>query len=529
MTLPIPPAQSTMAGQAPGTGLGGEPSAPAGSTPLQRGGRSASSRWGQGPRPARRRHRPTPESKLQVKLFRVSDTVVVVSVLLLVFIATNVGRMPEGTADFLGLRITVKNLLLLSCFALAWRVLCAVTGLYDWERIRSRRWESVRVAITCGLVSAVALAFPAMSITGAFRYSAILYFCIGSSVAILALRNLVRTLVPQSQEGPVRHALIVGIGPRGQRLYQELGGARGAEYNIVGFVDTADHPAAGAPAGMMLGRLEQLEGILMRNAIDEVLIALPIKSRYAEIERVLESCQRVGVRANYLADLFETNWGVSEVEDDRVSVVAAPRSPQGWRLVAKRVMDLAGASVGLVLLAPALLLAAIAIRLTSPGPVLFTQERFGLNRRLFKMYKLRTMVADADRLQATLEQRNEATGPVFKIRDDPRVTPVGKWLRQSSLDEFPQLFNVLRGEMSLVGPRPLPIRDVHRFTEAALMRRFSIRPGVTCLWQISGRSNLMFDDWVRLDLRYIDEWSLALDLLILFRTIPAVLRGTGAS
>jgi lipopolysaccharide/colanic/teichoic acid biosynthesis glycosyltransferase len=145
------------------------------------------------------------------------------------------------------------------------------------------------------------------------------------------------------------------------------------------------------------------------------------------------------------------------------------------------------------------------------------------------MYKLRTMVADADALQSTLEERNEATGPVFKIRDDPRVTRVGKWLRRMSVDELPQLINVLRGEMSLVGPRPLPVRDVHRFTEAALMRRFSIRPGCTCLWQISGRSELTFDDWIRLDLEYIDEWSIGLDVVVLVKTIPAVLRGTGAA
>jgi lipopolysaccharide/colanic/teichoic acid biosynthesis glycosyltransferase len=183
----------------------------------------------------------------------------------------------------------------------------------------------------------------------------------------------------------------------------------------------------------------------------------------------------------------------------------------------------------LILLSPVLLVAAVAIKLSSPGPVIFTQERYGLNRRRFRMYKLRTMVADAEALQAGLEDQNEASGPVFKIRADPRITPVGRILRRTSLDEVPQLLNVLRGEMSLVGPRPLPARDVDRFTEAALMRRFSIRPGVTCLWQICGRSDLTFDDWIRLDLKYIDEWSFGLDLQILVQTVPAVLRGTGAS
>ncbi|MFL5493755.1 MAG: sugar transferase [Gemmatimonadales bacterium] len=482
------------------------------------------------PAPARRPRRrsgATPEIRLQVRLFRLTDLFLVMSVLLLVFLATNLGHRAEDPREFLELRVTVKNLLLLSAFALAWRGLCMATGLYDWKAIRRLRWEALRVVLTCSLVSGVALAFPAMSVTGAFRYEAVLYFWIGSSVGILLLRGLVRTLVPEPQPGIIRDALIVGTGPRGQRLYHELRVTRGAEYNIVGFVDTATYASPDRP-GMILGRLEELEAILMRNAIDEVLVALPIKSHYAEIQRVLESCQRVGVRAKFLADLFETSYGASDVEDDHVAVVAGPQSPEGWRLVTKRVIDLGGATVGLVLLSPVLVLCAIAIRMTSAGPVLFTQERYGLNRRLFKMYKLRTMVVDADALQAALEERNEATGPVFKIRDDPRVTLVGRWLRRSSLDELPQLINVVRGEMSLVGPRPLPVRDVHRFTEAALMRRFSVRPGCTCLWQISGRNNLTFDDWIRLDLEYIDRWSIGLDVLVLCRTIPAVLRGTGA-
>jgi lipopolysaccharide/colanic/teichoic acid biosynthesis glycosyltransferase len=167
--------------------------------------------------------------------------------------------------------------------------------------------------------------------------------------------------------------------------------------------------------------------------------------------------------------------------------------------------------------------------MTSEGPVLFAQERYGLNRRRFRMWKFRTMVADADRLQEQLEARNEAEGPVFKIARDPRVTRLGHFLRRTSIDELPQLFNVLTGEMSLVGPRPLPLRDVSRFTRMSDIRRFSVRPGLTCLWQVSGRSRLGFDEWMRLDLHYIDHWSLALDFVILARTIPAVIRGTGAS
>jgi lipopolysaccharide/colanic/teichoic acid biosynthesis glycosyltransferase len=171
---------------------------------------------------------------------------------------------------------------------------------------------------------------------------------------------------------------------------------------------------------------------------------------------------------------------------------------------------------------------AIVIKLTSPGPVLFVQQRYGFNRRRFPMLKFRTMVVDAERRQADLESANEAGGPVFKIKSDPRVTSIGKILRRASLDELPQLINVLRGDMSLVGPRPLPLRDVARFDEPWLLRRFSVPPGLTCLWQIGGRSETKFDEWIRLDLQYVDQWSLALDLRILVQTIPAVFRGTGA-
>ncbi len=181
-----------------------------------------------------------------------------------------------------------------------------------------------------------------------------------------------------------------------------------------------------------------------------------------------------------------------------------------------------------MLFSPVMLAAALAVRFTSAGPVFFVQQRYGRHRQRFRMFKFRSMVVDAEKRQTALEGKNEAQGPVFKLKSDPRVTKVGAFLRKTSIDELPQLFNVLTGQMSLVGPRPLPLRDVSRFEEAWLLRRFSVRPGLTCLWQVNGRSNTSFDDWIRQDLTYIDQWSISLDLKILFMTIPAVLRGSGA-
>jgi lipopolysaccharide/colanic/teichoic acid biosynthesis glycosyltransferase len=194
----------------------------------------------------------------------------------------------------------------------------------------------------------------------------------------------------------------------------------------------------------------------------------------------------------------------------------------------KNSFDFLGATSLLILLAPLMLIIAALIKLTSPGPVLFIQERVGLNKRRFKMFKFRTMSVDADELQKKLEELNEANGPVFKIKHDPRVTSFGKWLRKTSLDELPQLFNILLGDLSLVGPRPLPERDFQKFNQLWFNRRFSVKPGITCIWQISGRSETSFDKWILQDLEYIDKWSLGLDLKILFMTIPAVVRGTGA-
>jgi exopolysaccharide biosynthesis polyprenyl glycosylphosphotransferase len=202
--------------------------------------------------------------------------------------------------------------------------------------------------------------------------------------------------------------------------------------------------------------------------------------------------------------------------------------PDGWSLVAKRLIDICGSAVFLLAAAPLMLLTAVLIKLDSPGPVFFKQERVGLHKRRFQLIKFRTMTEGAERQQQLLEHLNEADGPVFKIKDDPRITRVGKFLRRFSIDELPQLFNVLKGEMSLVGPRPLPVRDVQRIALQWHKRRLSMKPGVTCLWQVNGRSDVSFDHWVRMDLEYIDKWSLGLDLKILLRTIPTVLKGAGA-
>ena len=299
-------------------------------------------------------------------------------------------------------------------------------------------------------------------------------------------------------------------------------------FELIGFVDDSDESASDDIGRRMLGKLSDLESILMHQVVDEALIALPIKSCYTEIQRAIDVCARVGVESKYLADAFRASIGKPHFEHRAVPLMTMKVFYDDYRVSIKRALDFLAAFFGLLALAPVMLAIAAAIKLTSPGPVLFVQERYGLNKRRFRMYKFRTMVPNAEALIAQLEERNEAQGPIFKMQRDPRVTPLGRWLRKTSLDELPQLINVLKGDMSLVGPRPMAVRDVQLFDQAWFMRRFSAPPGMTGLWQVSGRSQLGFDDWVALDLKYIDEWSLGLDLEILARTIPVVFRGTGA-
>jgi exopolysaccharide biosynthesis polyprenyl glycosylphosphotransferase len=252
---------------------------------------------------------------------------------------------------------------------------------------------------------------------------------------------------------------------------------------------------------------------------------------FGQVEKAIQACEVEGVEAWLLADFFNTQISQTSLDElyGRPMLVFRSTPEESWQKFAKQVLDVVGAFFFIVTCSLGFVLAALAIKLTSPGPIFFRQRRAGLNGKPFTMLKFRSMTTDAEQRKAELEALNEMAGPVFKLSKDPRVTPVGYWLRRFSIDEWPQMINVLRGDMSLVGPRPLPVDEVDRFDDLAHRRRLSVKPGLTCLWQIKGRNNVRdFKDWVRLDLEYIDNWSLWLDLKILARTVPVVLMGTGA-
>ncbi|HTQ51755.1 MAG TPA: sugar transferase, partial [Candidatus Acidoferrales bacterium] len=276
--------------------------------------------------------------------------------------------------------------------------------------------------------------------------------------------------------------------------------------------------------------VQQIVPILHQYSVYGVILSAK-HTYFEQVEYVIRACELEGVEVWLIADFFATQISRTSFDElfNRPLLVFRSTPEASWQSVIKHVMDRLGAFILLIVLLPLFSLIALAIKLTSPGPVLFRQQRSGQNGAPFTLYKFRTMVTNAEQFKQELEALNEMTGPVFKVTNDPRITCIGKWLRLYSLDELPQLFNVLRGEMSLVGPRPLPVDEVKRFSDLAHRRRLSVKPGITCLWQISGRNQIKdFKDWVRLDLEYIDNWSLWLDLNILLRTIPAVFAATGA-
>ncbi len=490
------------------------------------------------PRPASARlPLPSPSLRRQTPVVRgvtwlaCVDSLVPVAAIVGVLISVNLPHMSGDLDSFLSARITVKNLLLLILLAGAWPCIFSLFGLYDAARVKRFRSEARLVVEATSIASSLAVVFPLTSVSGSFSMGDLLHFWLGALVLSLLVRTG-RQAIDRARHGEERRVLIVGTGPLARRAFTDIRVDRPHRYQIVGFVDDPGKSAAEPHAYRIdtIGSLDQLEQILMREVIDEVVIALPVKSCYQQIQYTINVCERAGVQAKYGAHMFESTVASPRYNaEGDWAFVAMHVVPDGYRLTVKRAIDIVGAVVGLVVLSPVMLIVAIAIKVTSRGPIIYAQDRCGLNKRPLRMYKFRSMFADADKLQAALEELNEASGPVFKIREDPRITPVGRLLRKSSLDELPQLWNVLRGDMSLVGPRPLPWRDVRRIIRPSDMRRFSMRPGLTCLWQVQGRSNLDFQRWVELDLQYIDTWSLTLDLRILLKTIPAVLSGNGAT
>ena len=437
--------------------------------------------------------------------------------------------------DYLSERIKVSNALLGIALLITWHLAFAVQGLYLSHRFASQRKELKEIAQAVVFCSTVLLVAAQVGRWPTINFITVLIFAFVSFAFIAEMRLLLRLNLRRLRKRGhnVKALLVVGGGSRGRRFAERLQRRLDLGYKLVGYVDSDPEFAHEAMAGAAwLGSVEDLPSILSREVVDEATIALPIKSHYTQIEHAIAVLEEQGITTHLLSDLFPQKLARSHTgELDGVPIVSLHSVPPfSWRTEAKRLIDVIVGTVLLLLLSPLFVLAAVAIKLDSAGPVFFVQDRFGLNKRRFRMIKFRTMRADAEARMKELEHLNEKSGtPIFKIKNDPRITRIGRWLRKTSIDELPQLINVLFGEMSIVGPRPLSVRDALRMELAWQRRRFSVKPGLTCLWQVSGRSNLSFEQWMELDLEYIDRWSLKLDASILLRTIPAIMSARGAS
>ncbi|MCS7285885.1 MAG: undecaprenyl-phosphate glucose phosphotransferase, partial [Anaerolineae bacterium] len=406
-----------------------------------------------------------------------------------------------------------------------------VQKLYDYERKKSLFDEltTIFTGTATGVLILVAIFF----FYRPFFYSRLLLiYAFAFTVVLLSLmrftRNFVLKLLRKKGIGVTR-VLIVGAGDIGRKVMRNILAQPHLGYKIVGFVD--DNPEKGhGYIGRFkgLGELDKIPQIIQEEGVDEVIITLPWMY-HRKILGIMEQCERYNVKAKIVPDLFQMS--LSQIEVDDLSglplISVRPLAFRRWEQFIKRAMDLVIASVALVVFTPLMLIIALAIKLDSPGPVLFKQVRVGKGGKEFVMYKFRSMRGGAEEEQEQLKELSEVDGPIFKIKNDPRCTRVGKVIRRLSLDELPQLYNVLKGEMSVVGPRPPLPSEVAQYKEWH-KRRLAVSPGMTGLWQVSGRSLLSFDEMVLLDLYYIENWSPLLDLKILLRTIPKVIISEGA-
>ncbi len=360
-------------------------------------------------------------------------------------------------------------------------------------------------------------------------------FWLGITVVTIVSRLILKLVLAKFRlhGRNLRNIVIVGTNARAMRFAKRIEMNNELGYSLIGFADDDWPPLQKARQSgyVVLSSLKEFPSYLRKNIVDEVMICLPMKSFYQDASDIVDACEEQGIIVRFLSDFFNHKIAHTKtIADDAGSIITLYTGRMvGRHVLIKRAMDIILSCVMIITLLPVYLVTALLIKLTSPGPVFFIQQRLGRNKRRFGVYKFRTMATDAEKKQAELEHLNEVQGAAFKIKKDPRITPIGKLLRKTSIDELPQLFNVLKGDMSLVGPRPLPVRDFEGFDQDWHRRRFSVRPGITCLWQISGRNNISFDRWMKLDMEYIDKWSLWLDLKILICTIPAVLKGNGAA
>jgi len=467
-------------------------------------------------------------AKQAIYLFGLVDAMLLVLALFLAFGVRSLVPLPLLT-DGLSIDLGTHFWLLTVGIPVYW-LLATGQKLYDPAAMRGRASTVAALLWAFGYLTAfLGLAIFIFQVKTFSRAIFFLFLAIGFVLVAATRLTLVWLSKRTGRDAEdLRKVLIVGTGPEAVEvrtkldLHEELG------MRVLGYLSGPNPAPIAIDETQLLGSLADLKQIVEDRVVDDVVFAIPVVESLT-CEQEIGWCEEVGVTVHLRADLVRTLFARMYPTDldgtPMLTVSATPRQPAA--LLAKRVTDLAGSIVAMVVLSPVFVISAILVKATSRGPVFFTQERTGLNGRTFTLYKFRSMYKDAEARRGALADRNEMSGPVFKIKDDPRITPVGKWMRRFSIDELPQFWNVLTGDMSLVGPRPPIPAEVKKY-ERWQRRRLSMKPGITCLWQVSGRNAIDFEDWMRLDLAYIDTWSLRLDVQILLRTVPVVLTARGA-
>ncbi len=462
-----------------------------------------------------------------------------IGLMLLAFLVAALSVLGQSHAvalsEFFAMRVKIQNFLIFTLFLFMWHLAFSGFGLYASRRLGDRHSEAIDVlkATTLGsvIVFAGAMAFRVTLATPRF----FLVFWVVSTATAISSRLVLRMVLASIRKNGrnLRDVLVVGTNGRALSFVKKMLAHPELGYRVIGFVDQEwEGLVAVRDSGFELAcDFDGVPQFLRETVVDEVVMALPMRSLHYQASQIAAFCEEQGITVRQLSNIFDLKLARSSAEEWEGDPLITHRtgSIEGWHQLIKRMLDVVASGLMLLFLSPLLVVAAILIKLTSPGPVFFVQKRLGLNKRRFGVFKFRTMVVDAEKKMQEIAHLNEVSGPVFKIKNDPRITSIGGFLRRTSIDELPQLLNVFLGDMSLVGPRPLPVRDYEGFNEDWQRRRFSVKPGITCLWQVKGRSEIPFEQWMELDLQYIDKWSLWLDLKILMRTIPAVLRGSGAA
>lgn len=425
----------------------------------------------------------------------------------------------------------LNNLWLLYIILPLWGFLFHYNGVYQSQRLETifqSCWRITR-AIFCGSLVLAAIVF-LFKVQATSRTLLILFLVINELLLVTERIVLKYTFQMIRRKGyNYRNILVVGTGKRAQKFMKMIQGHKEWGLKVIGCIDQEPSMVGKSICGIqVIDVLENLPDVLHNSEIDEVVFIVPL-SWLNFLEKYILACEEMGIKARLAGDFFAHKIAKTHLQElnGQSFLTFDPTPHKEGTVLVKRALDIVLSCLILAFIWPLLLLIAASIKFTSEGHILYRQIRCGQNGKRFAVLKFRTMINEAENLKSRVEHMNEMSGPVFKIKNDPRVTKVGRILRRASLDELPQLINVLKGDMSLVGPRP-PLPDEVKKYVRWQRRRLSMKPGITCLWQVNGRNKIDFEKWMRLDLEYIDNWSLTLDMQILLKTIPAVLRGTGA-